>query len=447
MGRVYAAEHVRLPRRFAVKMMHDQLASNSQAVARFEREAQAVARIKNEHVIDIVDVVRAQGRACIITELLEGEELGEMLDRVGRLPLPQAIAICRQVCRGLAAAHENHVVHRDLKPSNLYLLTRDDGSMHVKILDFGVAKLADGADLTGTGMVLGTPSYMAPEQALGASEVDYRADIYAVGAVLYRMITGQPPFPDDDAARTITRLLTEDPVRPRELVKTLPAGVEALIQRTMARTPEARPSSAKELDALLAAFDEPGRSERMPTLPQIEGQSLATMETVAAPAAAFAGEEATKRARRARPAALLLSIVVSLTAGIAVLLSAAISLRMAFHLRSFSELQSVLLAVLSVLAAVFVLLGSLRVLLTRWRSAPAIQHLGESLRVALLWFLVPLGVLALIVRGYATLAQIPFTATARPQEYLSLLDLALMLIPTILGATILTIGLRRARRT
>ncbi|MCK6491750.1 MAG: serine/threonine protein kinase, partial [Planctomycetes bacterium] len=203
MGRVYVAQHLRIPRRFAVKIMHDQLAAHAEAVARFEREAQAVARITNDHVIDIVDVVRVQGRAALITELLEGEELGLYLDRAGKLPLPQAIAICRQVCRGLAAAHAVKVVHRDLKPSNLFVMTRDDGSLHVKILDFGVAKLVDGTELTGSGMLLGTPAFMAPEQALGARDVDHRADIYALGAVLYQSLTGQLPFPDDDPARTL----------------------------------------------------------------------------------------------------------------------------------------------------------------------------------------------------------------------------------------------------
>lgn len=451
MGRVYEAEHVRVPRRFAVKVMHEQLSANPQAEARFEREAQAVARIESDHVITIVDVVRAKGRACLVTELLQGEELGALLDRVGRLPLAQAITICRQICRGLAAAHAAQVVHRDLKPTNLFLVKRDDGATHVKILDFGVAKLADGADLTGTGMMLGTPSYMAPEQALGSRDVDYRADIYAVGAVLYVMLTGELPFPGDDPTRTITRLLTEDPRRPREIVKSIPEGVEALIQKAMARAPESRPASALELDRLLSAFDERGRTERLPSLVQVQGSTaaIATMETIAAPVPTPApeAEDATKRARRARPAAFVLSIATSLLSGVAVLTTAAVFLRTILHQRSFDETQTVLLALLAVLAAAFVLLATLRVLTARWRSAPAIQSLGEGLRTALLWYLVPLGLLALVVRGYATLAVIPFTVPAASKEYLSYLDLALVLLPTLLGGAMLTIGLRRARRT
>lgn len=448
MGRVYVAQHLRIPRRYAVKIMHDQLAQNAEAVARFEREAQAVARIVNEHVIEIVDVVRVQGRAALITELLEGEELGLFLDRAKKLPLAQAIAICRQVCRGLSAAHGVKVVHRDLKPSNLFLVKRDDGSLHVKILDFGVAKLVGGTELTGSGMLLGTPAFMAPEQALGARDVDHKADIYALGAVLYQALTGQLPFPDDDPARTLTRLLTEDPRRPRDIERSIPAGVEALIQKAMAREPEARPKSAQELDRLLAAFDEVGRSERMPSLPQVSSRAtLQAMDTMAAPISSDLAEDATKRARRARPAALALAIITSLLSGVAALTCAVVSLRTLLQVTSFNELQTLLLALLAVLAAGFALLGSLRVLFTRWRSAPAIQRLGEGLRGAVLWYLVPLGLLALVARVYAALAVIPYTLPAARAEFLRYFDLVLVMIPTLLGGVMMVVGLRRARRT
>jgi serine/threonine-protein kinase len=448
MGRVYVAGHLRIPRRFAVKVMHDQLAQHPEAAARFEREAQAVARITNEHVIDIVDVVHVQGRAALVTELLEGEELGVLLDRVGKLPLQQAIAIARQMCRGLAAAHAVKVVHRDLKPSNLFLVKRDDGSLHVKILDFGVAKLVDGTKLTGSGMLLGTPAFMSPEQALGARDVDHRADIYAVGAVLYQALTGQLPFPDDDPARTLTRLLTEDPRRPRDIEKSIPAGVEALIQKAMAREPAARPATALELDRLLSSFDEVGRSERMPSLPQMNRAAFQSMDTIAAPMGAdLLGEDATRRARRARPTALLLAIITSLLAGVAAITCAVVSLRTLLDVTSFNETQTVLLALLAVLATGFSLLGSLRVLFTRWRSAPAIQRLGEGLWSAVLWYLVPLGLLALVARVYAALAVIPYTLPAARKEYLSIFDLILVMIPTLLGGVMMVVGLRRARRT
>jgi serine/threonine-protein kinase len=262
------------------------------------------------------------------------------------------------------------------------------------------------------------------------------------------MVTGELPFPSDDPAVTLTRLLTEDPRRPRDIDKSIPEGVEALIQKAMAREPAARPSSAMELDRHLAAFDEPGRQERAP-LPtrQDPREAIAVMDTMAAPSPAGGADDATRRARRARPAALLLSIVASVIAGVTALATAVVSLRTLLHVTSFNEVQAVLIALLSVLAAAFVLLGALRVLVTRWRSAPAIQRLGEALRVALLWYLVPLGLLALVARGYATLAVIPLTLPAASKQSLSYLDLALVIVPALLGGTMMVVGLRRAHRT
>jgi serine/threonine-protein kinase len=448
MGRVYEAEHVRLPKRYAVKVMHDQLASNSDAAARFEREAQAAARIASDHVLEVVDLVRTQGRACIVTELLEGEELGELLDRAGKLPLPTAISICRQVCRGLAAAHAVGVVHRDLKPSNLFLVKREDGGLHVKILDFGIAKVSDGSKLTQTGAVLGTPAYMAPEQALGSPDVDVRADVYAVGAVLYRMLTGEPPFPEDagDPALALTRVLTEDPRRPRDLEKSIPAGLEALIQRAMARTPEARPATMQELDQLVAAFDKPGALDARLSVPAISVQSagagMALRDTVAvlpAPAAHDA-DASTKRAQRARPAAAALTVIVSLIAGAAVLMVAALALRLTTGRSALSEIETILLAVLTLLATLFVFLGAMRVLISRWRSALAVERLGDGLRGTLRWYLSSLGVLTFGWLACTILLDPP------PKEWVGWIQLGMVLVPTLLSAVAFTVALRRAGR-
>ena len=136
MGRVYEAEHVRLPRRLAVKVMHESLMQVPEAMGRFEREAQAVARIESEHVLEVVDVIRTrEGQPCLVAELLEGEDLASVLERMGKVPISSAITVCRQVCRGLAAAHAAGVIHRDLKPSNLFLVWRPDKSILIKILD------------------------------------------------------------------------------------------------------------------------------------------------------------------------------------------------------------------------------------------------------------------------------------------------------------------------
>ncbi|HVY47737.1 MAG TPA: serine/threonine-protein kinase, partial [Minicystis sp.] len=256
MGRVYEAEHVRLPKRFAIKVMREDLVRHPDALARFEREAHAVARVVHDHVVEVVDLIRSKdGRPCIVTELLEGRELGDLLKQEGRLPLGTSIAIARQVCRAVGAAHAAGIVHRDLKPSNLFLLKRSDGRTFVKVLDFGVAKLSDGTDLTRTGMVVGTPAYMAPEQALGIKEVDERVDVYSIGAVLYHMLTGSAPFVGDEAAVVLTRVLTEDPRRPRDLNRSIPDAVEDLVQRAMARAPEDRTRSVLDLERELGAVD------------------------------------------------------------------------------------------------------------------------------------------------------------------------------------------------
>jgi tRNA A-37 threonylcarbamoyl transferase component Bud32 len=467
MGRVYEAEHVRLPRRFAVKVINEDLARHPDAIARFEREAQAAARIVNEHVLDVVDVVRTRdGRACMVTELLQGEELGDVLDREHKLPLPQAIAICRQVCRGLAAAHAQGVVHRDLKPSNLFLIhrdppaqpglppPRDSARLHVKILDFGVAKMTDGADLTRTGMVVGTPAYMSPEQARG-SKVDTRADIYAVGAVLYHLVTGQPPFGDDEPARILARLVHEDPQRPRDLDRSIPEGIELLIQRAMARSPDDRPATVLDLDRHLSAFDDQRRGEAAALAARRTDAMIGHMDTMAVdstPSSQLAldaltprghmvseADDATRRARRARPAAVFLTLAVSMVVGTSVLATSTLALRTIVERAVLSETELMLLFVLSTIAMIFALFGVGRTLTSRWRSAPAVERLGEGLRSAILTMLGMVGALALGWQGYAAVSP-------PPAAWLPEIQLALVLVPTVLGVLVLALVVRRATK-
>ncbi len=255
MGRVYEAEHVRLPRRYAVKVIAQHLARHPEAVGRFEREAQAAARVIHPNVLDVVDVVRARdGRPCIIAEFLDGEELGEFLDRGNRLEPVQAVEVCRQACRALTAAHAQGIVHRDLKPANLFMCKRPDGELLVKVLDFGVAKMGDGASLTKTGTVVGTPSYMAPEQARGLPSVDGRADVYSMGAVLYRMLGGRPPFDHDDPASILLAVVNEPPVPLRQLNPNVSPALERIVMAAMTKEPEQRYPSAAAFEAALASF-------------------------------------------------------------------------------------------------------------------------------------------------------------------------------------------------
>ena len=436
MGRVYEADHLRLPRRFAIKVMLDRLASHPDAVARFEREAQAVARIANPHVLDVVDVLRVQGRPCMVTELLEGEELADVLDREGKIPLARALTLCRQVCRGLAAAHAVGVVHRDLKPSNLFLIDRDAGAPFVKILDFGIAKMADGAQLTRTGMVLGTPAYMAPEQARGERAVDARADVYAVGAVLYHMLTGRPPFEDLEPAVVLTRVLTEDPRRPRDLERSIPEGVETVIQRAMARDPAERPATVLDLDRLLAAFD----GDPVVAGVHVDRTAIASAPTMAVQMTPSEGDLVTRRARGARPGALMRALAFSILAGVSLLIAAATALRLFVGRARFSETEIVLVGVLALVTSLFLFLAAARVLVARWRSAPAIERLGTGLHGALLWLVALLGVLALVARGYALIGP------GLPAEADATVEVGVLVVPIFVGLWAFAVTLWRARR-
>ena len=258
MGRVYEAHHTRIPsKRFAIKMLHPEFAREPQILARFLREAEAAASIRSPYVVDVYDVDRLpDGRPYIVGELLEGKELADYLRDHGKLPLGDAVRIVRQICKALSAAHAKGVVHRDMKPENVFL-TGDLKNPTAKVLDFGISKMDTGGSgpaLTRTGMIMGTPSYMSPEQAKG-QRIDHRTDIYAVGAILYAVLTGKRPFDGEDPATTLTAVLTEDPPRPRAIDPSIPEPIEAIIQRAMAKNADERPSSMAELDAILAPFD------------------------------------------------------------------------------------------------------------------------------------------------------------------------------------------------
>lgn len=380
MGRLYEAEHARLDRRFAVKVLHESCSQSRDAVARFEREARALGRIRSDHVLDVVDVVRApDGRTAIVTARLEGEDLKARLDRVGKLSLGEAISVARQICRGLAAAHAQGVVHRDLKPSNIFLETGADGRVTVKILDFGVAKLVGEPELTRTGAVVGTPAFMAPEQARGSARVDERADVYAVGAVLYRMLTGRAPYSGEDAATLLSRLLHEAPQRPRAINRAIPAGLEAVIQRAMARDPNARPSNALELERELAAFD-PGDVEPTRTL---EAPLDPTVDTMVLPRGSVARAEAiARRARRARPLAVVLALSATLASAAVAVLAAAGATTLDGPEHTPVDRTLIWLSGGTAMIAVATLLS--RWIGSRWEQVPEVSEANRTLALALL---------------------------------------------------------------
>ena len=262
MGRVYEAEHVRLPRRFAVKVIHARYATHEDALLRFEREARAAASIASDHVLSVIDAPRLpDGRPTIVSELLDGEDLHRRIRRVGRLGIAESIALGRQLCLGLSAAHAHGVIHRDIKPSNLFLTARAAGETTLKILDFGVSKIVDSPSITLNGAIVGTPAYMAPEQAIGSSSTDARADVYGAGAVLYRMLTGTAPHAGDNPDDVLRKIVASKPTALRRLVVHIPRKLEAAIEASMRKDPSQRPDAA-ELGRMLAGLSMLGSRKR-----------------------------------------------------------------------------------------------------------------------------------------------------------------------------------------
>ncbi|MFW5877006.1 MAG: serine/threonine-protein kinase [Myxococcota bacterium] len=311
MGRVYEARHTRLRnKRYAIKIMLEEFAGQGDLVARFQREAEAASHLTNPYVVAVHDVHRTdEGVPYIVEELLEGEELGEILARDEKLEVSHAVRISRQVCLGLQAAHDRGIIHRDMKPENVFLVG-DAEDPTAKVLDFGISKLEDNKEtLTKTGMVIGTPAYMAPEQASGR-KVDHRADIYAVGAILYRAIGGQKPFEGMDAAATLTALLTQDPPRLRIVEPSVPEGLEMVVQKAMAREPGDRYQTMAELEADLADYDPRGAlpartSTAGPTTDAFRGPD-ASARTVLAAEGETGGARVSATAREVRAARPLL---------------------------------------------------------------------------------------------------------------------------------------------
>lgn len=401
MGRLYEAQHTRLDRRFAIKVLHETQSRSPDAVRRFDREARVLSRIRSDHVLDVIDVLRTpDDRAAIVTACLEGEDLKARLDRVKKLPPEQAIPLLRQACRGLAAAHAEGIIHRDLKPSNLFLQSTADGQTVLKVLDFGVAKLTGDAELTRTGAVVGTPAYMAPEQARGSAKADERADVYGVGAVLYRMLTGRAPYTGQEPAQILASLLHESPPRPRRLAPEIPVGLEALIQRAMARDPADRPPDALALERELAAFDPLGGAGATwePSTDQPSGSTL-----ILPRGSVDRARSLTKAARRARPVALLLMALAALAAGAVSALIVVGAQTLGGEARSAVETSAAWL--LAGAATVGALSAATRWLGRKWVSAPEMLRVDRTLGWGLLMGAATLGGIELWTRSLAALGE------------------------------------------
>jgi eukaryotic-like serine/threonine-protein kinase len=265
MATVELAQDIELDRPVAIKRLADNLAANDEYKHRFLREARLAARLSHPNIVAVYDAGADNGIPFIVMEYVEGETVSDLLRRRGRLEPAEAVAFALQACAGLQTAHEAGLVHRDVKPQNL--LVTPDGTL--KIGDFGIARSLDGTQLTQAGTVLGTAGYLAPEQAAG-EQVTAAADIYALGAVLYELLTGRPPYEADTLAELFVKQ-TEGSITPlRELAPAVPARLEDAVMHALARAPEYRPESAvafaAELGATPTAVTAVDRS-RAPTKP------------------------------------------------------------------------------------------------------------------------------------------------------------------------------------
>ncbi len=258
MGAVYEAHHELIDKRVVIKVLHEDMAKDAEIVERFRREARAATAIGNEHIVDVTDMGElADGSPFLVMEFLEGCALADVVEEDGPLTVARAVAIVAQICDALGAAHAKGIVHRDLKPDNVFLIRRK-GADFVKVLDFGISKMKEipGLDgsLTKTGVAMGTPSYMAPEQAQGLRTVDQRADIYAVGVILFELLAGTLPFDAPTYPALLLKVMTESAPVLTQLRADVPPGLAALVLRMLEKQPEGRPTTMEEVAEALAPF-------------------------------------------------------------------------------------------------------------------------------------------------------------------------------------------------
>jgi serine/threonine protein kinase len=304
MGVVFQAEDPMLKRKVALKAMLPGLAASESARKRFIREAQTAAAIEHDHIVHIYQVGEDRGVPYMAMQFLKGESLDERLKQMGKIPVAEVVCIGREAALGLAAAHKHGLVHRDIKPANLWLEGEPGASAtggRVKILDFGLARAAqDNAHLTQSGAIIGTPTYMAPEQA-NAQPVDGRTDLFSLGCVLYRLCTGVLPFQGKDTLSTLMSVAMVEPAAPHTVNPGIPRKLSDLVMQLLAKEPENRPASAEKVAAMLAGVDTSEKPVAAATVRQPAPQKESfTFEIQAA----RPGKKA-KVARRSRPPWLL----------------------------------------------------------------------------------------------------------------------------------------------
>jgi serine/threonine-protein kinase len=312
MGTVWRAEHLTLRSGVAVKVMNQRIADHPDALARFQREAQAAAALRSPHVVSVLDSGVHDGAPFVVMELLEGESLDQRLRRVGRLPFEETARIVTQVARALTRAHEAGIVHRDLKPANVFLQHNADEEL-AKVLDFGVAKLAsmETNPLTSTGAVLGSPHYMSPEQARGRRDVDRRSDVWALGIIAFECTTGRRPFESAVLGDLLLKICT-DPAPPPSTLASVPAGFDAWFARAIERDPDRRFQTALELSDALSAL--------VPAPAPAQSVSVAGAGAPLAPPLVAQRSSSSSIALLLGLATLGIALVVVLVAGVAVVM-------------------------------------------------------------------------------------------------------------------------------
>jgi len=302
MSSVYRARDSVLERRVALKVLHEHFSADPEYVERFRREARAIARLNHPNIVTVIDRGEFGKREFIVFEHIPGENLKQVVEREGQLPVAQALALTHQIARGLAFAHQHGVVHRDVKPQNVLL----DESGTAKVTDFGIARSLDpGQELTQTGTLLGTSDYIAPEQASG-QPVDARSDQYSLGVLLYELLTGEVPYPADSFMAVAMRHLRDPVPSVRERRPDVPDRVDEIVARAMAKRPEDRfPSTEAMMAAIEAALADTGegagRNEATGVLSRVERPS---------PGRSAARPGPRRRQRRRRFAPLLLALLV-----------------------------------------------------------------------------------------------------------------------------------------
>jgi len=259
MGVVVAATHLELDQKVALKFMHAGVFVTEDARLRFQREARIASKLHSEHVARVTDTGTLEnGAPYIVMEYLDGVDLSGQLSQYGPMPVGYAAECVVQACDAIGEAHANGIVHRDLKPANLFLTTRPDGSPLVKVLDFGISKASGGPEagmaMTKTGALLGSPLYMSPEQMRSLKTVDARTDIWALGVILYELLTGRTPFISETFADLLLEVLTAQPPTLLQLRPDVPPEVSALVERCLTKDPAARVQSVAEIAEVLAPF-------------------------------------------------------------------------------------------------------------------------------------------------------------------------------------------------